>query len=144
MTDVSALEALLAERECAGLVRRYAELADGHDPDAFAQLFTSDGSWGRGEAGAICGHEEIRRAYAGRERLAGSRHLVLDVAVKLLDSGTAEVHSSAFVLKPAGQPGRLDRFLVAYRDSMARGADGVWRISQRQTTLLMREVGAAG
>jgi hypothetical protein len=134
------LQVLRDEASCRSTVQKYATAADGDDIEAFVDLFTVDGSWGRPDGRAYCGHGEIRAAYAARPATGFSRHLVANITVNLA-SDRAQVSSVAVVLKAsdASLPLRIRPavFMVANEDEMLRCQDGRWRISRRRSQLLM-------
>jgi uncharacterized protein (TIGR02246 family) len=135
MADPEALAELLAERECAKLVRKYARLADGDDVDSFVELFTPGGVWGRADGTVIKGREAIRSAYASRPRRGASRHQLLGVSVEFVGAGTAEGVSTALVVKSEGSSSKQVHIL-SYVDRFEQSDDGRWLIAARSSELL--------
>jgi uncharacterized protein (TIGR02246 family) len=139
MADPGALAEMLAERECAKLVRKYARLADGDDVDGFVGLFTADGVWGRADGTAIEGREAIRRAYSSRPRRGPSRHQLLGVSVEFIGAGRAEGVSTALVVKSEGSGGKQVHVL-SYADRYEQSDDGRWLIAARSSEVLATHI----
>jgi uncharacterized protein (TIGR02246 family) len=135
MADPEALAEMVAERECAKLVRKYARLADGDDVDGFVDLFTPSGVWVRPDGTAIEGRDAIRRAYSSRPRPGASRHQLLGVSVELVGAGRAEGLSTALVVKSEGS-GSKRVHILSYVDRFEQAEDGRWLIATRSSELL--------
>jgi uncharacterized protein (TIGR02246 family) len=135
MADPEALAEMVAERECAKLVRKYARLADGDDVDSFVELFTPGGVWGRADGTTIEGREAIRTAYASRPRRGASRHQMLGVSVEFIGAGRAEGTSTALVVKSEGS-GSKNVHILCYVDRFEQSDDGRWLIAARSSELL--------
>ena len=135
MADPEALAEMLAERECAKLVGKYARLADGNDVDGFVALFTPGAVWGRADGTAIEGREAIRNAYASRPPRGASRHQLLGVSVEFLGAGRAEGVSTALVVKSDGSKSKQVHIL-SYVDRFEQSDDGRWLIAARSSELL--------
>ena len=136
------LQAMLAEWGCAKTIRKYAIAADGDNVEAFVDLFEPDGIWQRPDGKTYRGHAEIRAAYAARPTGGFSRHLVSNIVVELNDSERARASSLAVVLTakpPACMPLRMrpSVLVVAYEDALRRSGDGQWRLSRRESCLLL-------
>jgi hypothetical protein len=127
------------ERAILDTLHRYGQAIDSHEAEAWAELFSEDGTF-------LCiddkGREIIReqgrealvqwaRGFAGGETLA-MKHCVI-APVITLDGAEARVESYFSNLveseDPKGPP--HIRFMGRYSDEMAKDAEGKWRFRRR-------------
>jgi hypothetical protein len=127
------------ERAILDTLHRYGQAIDAHQDEAWARLFTEDGTF-------LClddrGREIIREQ--GREALArwvrdfavgetlAMKHCVIAPVIEI-DGDTARVESYFSNLVENSDPAEAPyiRYMGRYSDEMARVTDGVWRFRLR-------------
>jgi hypothetical protein len=82
-------ERIAIERECERLMIDYAAHADFRDYYGFANLFAEDGELNL-TGQPVCGRDAIRRAMEVRPAGRESRHVITNLAVKVIDETRAE------------------------------------------------------
>ena len=145
---VSAIDVLLAERDCARLVTEYVHRVDHDDADKVADLFTPDGTWQIPGSEEYHGTEELRRLFPARMSGAGrvTRHLCAASLITVHDETTATgctywVNYRADDCPPPGIPlTEAPRYVGEYRDTFRKTEDG-WRIETRTVVLCFAHAG---
>lgn len=136
----TALDTLVAEAACRGLVLAAADAVDSRDFLAFADLFEARGVLVRPDGTELVGRPAIVAAYAARDPERLTRHLVSNQRVRVdLAAGTAQAactvllwsgrHSDA--LTPRGRPADALQQVGEIRDLLAKTPEG-WRIRRRE------------
>ena len=117
------------------VIGRAGYLGDEGTPDDYREIYTDDATWSLGST-LQTGIEEIvaatveRRAQGVSGPGTGTRHLVVPMDVRV-DGDTAEA-VSYFLFLAETSTAPVVRVFGTYRDTLARGADGTWRIRQRR------------
>lgn len=113
------------------LQRLYAQLNDGADWHAVAELFTEDARFARPSTPEqpIVGRDAILRSLLARPRAAGRRHLVANPEVELLDAHTARATCHSILLVEH-RDGSGTVSVGGFRDQLRRAEAG-WRFTAR-------------
>lgn len=141
---MDALQRLLIEDACRGLVLRAAALADAHDAAGFAALFAADAVLQRPNAAPLVGRDAIRDAYAQRPSTRITRHLVSNTRITVESPMQASGHSLVLLWAgssddAAGAQGRpaIGPALVGeFDDRFVLGSDG-WCIARREACFVL-------
>jgi ketosteroid isomerase-like protein len=128
-----------------GLAEAYASACDTRDDDAFVALFTPDATLtidqeGR-RLGAFDGPDGLRAATAPLDGYRATMHFVGNHTCAIDgDRATGTTYCLANHLRPAGGDAVENlRMVIRYDDTYARGADGRWRFTARDLTILWTE-----
>lgn len=139
---LSALDMVIAERDCARLVAEYVHHVDHDNAAEVADLFTPDGTWQMPGGERFHGTDELRRLFP--VRMSSEDRVTLHVCAPSLitvhDEMTAtgctyfvNYRADGFSL-PQIPLTDAPRYVGEYRDSFRRTADG-WRIDTRTVVL---------
>ncbi len=115
--------------ECVRLVQRFCVLADRGEGHALAGLFTTDGSFQRGEL-TVQGRDGIERMLSARPADMATRHLLTTSLVEPTSQDAAEgVHYCLVYVSGAGQD-PTKPIVREYQDRYRRTEQG-WLIDSR-------------
>ena len=141
---MDALQRLLIEHECRGLVLRAAECADQHRPADLAALFTADGRLQRPNAQPLIGREAIAAAYAQRPADRISRHMVTNCRVDVASADEARATTVVLLWFGStndapgakGRPAQGEQVVGEFADRFVATPEG-WRIADRVASFLL-------
>ena len=138
--DLDAINAIVTA--CERLEHDYAIYRDRGDAEAFANIFTEDGEWGRPTT-VIKGRDAIREYIASSAGGPPDAHLQLQTTIQItpVDETTATGISYAIVLEAPipdeGLPATIVGFQVASESrSTYRLTEEGWKIATREYTTL--------
>ena len=138
--DLDAINAIVTA--CERLEHDYAIYRDRGDAEAFANIFTEDGEWGRPTT-VIKGRDAIREYIASSAGDPPDAHLQLQTTIQItpVDETTATGISYAIVLEAPipdeGLPATIVGFQVASESrSTYRLTEEGWKIATREYTTL--------
>jgi 3-phenylpropionate/cinnamic acid dioxygenase small subunit len=135
------LQRLEDERAIIDRIHAFAQTIDNKEFDAWLDGFTPDGRWSWREAKDaephfdISGREQLTEWLDGhRERFppGEEHHVVTNPRVVEIDGDTARAESWYIVVRSEGDPKLGVRSAGRYHDRLQRGADGQWRLAERQ------------
>jgi hypothetical protein len=147
MTLEDRLARLEAEAAILRTLHRYGHAIDAGDEAAWVDLFSPDGEFqvrGPGVEYTISGRAELLRFIARHSRRpeAFHEHVVVQPVISV-DGERATCVSRFFVIVMDGER-PVVRTFGTYRDSLLRGADGVWRFVVRRPEIDAAAPGLAG
>lgn len=126
---MATMSAELATFECVRLVQRFCVLADRRAGKELAELFTSDGSFQRGDL-TVQGHDGIGRMLGARPADMVTRHHLTTSLVEPTGEDTASgVHYCLVYVSGAGQDPTAP-IVREYQDRYRKIEQG-WRIEAR-------------
>lgn len=134
------LRRLEDERAIVDRIHAFAQTIDNKDFDAWLDGFTEDARWAwRPSAGSepvfeACGRAELTEWIRDHERRfppGEEHHVVTNPRVLAIDGDTARSESWYVVVRSEGDPKLGVRSAGRYHDRLERGADGQWRIAER-------------
>ena len=134
-------DTLAVQSACIAVLNAFADRIDAGRASTVTELFTDDGSLVAGPR-TMRGRDELAAGFAAREadEARRTRHLVLNPSVQVIDDGVAEARSSLMLFVLGSEPGGDEPLnpsaLMNCHDRFERGADGRWRIAERQIELL--------
>jgi uncharacterized protein (TIGR02246 family) len=128
---------------CERLEHDYAIYRDRGDAEAFANIFTEDGEWGRSNGRILKGRAAISEYISSLDNSEPEAHMQLTgtVQIKPVDATTASGVSYAVVLEApipeAGLPATNNSFQVGSESrSVYKLTDDGWKIATREYTTL--------
>lgn len=136
--------ALLIEAACRRLAVAYGRFIDLHDDEGVLGLFTADAVWRRPGQEPLCGHAQIQRFLAGRERSTLMRHVMSNFLIELVGADHARgVSYWTGYVATNHVPGtvattRAPFSIGEYHDQYVRVPQG-WRIASRTTQYVFRD-----
>jgi len=134
---MDAVQRMLIQQECAGVIVQYAHKVDHLDVEGFVNLFTKDAVYKQAaQDKPWIGHDQIRAWIKTYPRDQTVRHVASNILVDVIDENHAKASSYTTVYKSApnqaGQPSprTTPRCVVEYLDEFIRQPDG-WKIKSR-------------
>jgi hypothetical protein len=138
------IETMLAERECEGLVYRYAWFVDSGEASAIGDLFVEEGTWAAGGGAPMRGRDAIRAGFAARQAVGRrqSRHVMTNVLVEMTGPDTAVGraylvnfrHDSPTGVAEKPAPADVPKYVGEYHLTFRR-VDGSWLFSTLELDL---------
>lgn len=140
-----------ADAACRDTVARSARLADLHDHEALASLFTEDAELQRPGGEVLRGRAAIQAAYGARPAHRLTRHLVAGTVVDLRTNDEACAISAVLLWNgslddaagPFGRPAHAPAVVGEFDDLLRRCADGCWRIVRRHARFVLHDAAGA-
>ena len=139
---IDRLEKYLIRSEIEALNAEFAYLIDHDLSDQVADLFTEDGSYGRGSGERSTGRAALRAVYAVRAARGArtARHIFTNL--RLVHHSKNCVHGTCMLVlfaEDGTPPHPAEVNLVSeYQDIYQRDADGQWRYASRTVVNLFR------
>jgi uncharacterized protein (TIGR02246 family) len=131
---------LLARAQIDALATEYYYRIDHGDAEGVAELFTPDAIFHPGGVAPIVGRDAIRTYYARRPRSWLTRHVTTNLRLAFIDDDHVEAVRifTHYFGDTSKAPGPYPAYpsVAEYRESVVRGADGMWRYSSRVATAL--------
>ena len=142
---VVAMQRLLIEQACQGLVLRTVACLDRGDADALAALFSDDAVLVRPGAEPLEGRSAIRDSYAQRPPQRMTRHLVANMLVDVESAEQARVRSTVLLWTgstadpegPHGRPAQGREMVGEFDDRLRRQGTGPWLITRRDVRFVL-------
>jgi hypothetical protein len=131
-------ERIAIRAQIEALSTEYYYRLDHGEGQSVAELFTPEGVFRPGGSGPFVGREAIRDYYARRSKTWVTRHVSTNLRLVYVDADHVEaVRTFTYYMgdraKSAG-PYPAIPSVSEYRESVVRGADGVWRYALRVAT----------
>lgn len=121
---------LFAELECYRLIQAFFVLSDRGEVEAYASLYTEDGTFTRPGL-SVRGRQEIAAAIRSRPPHLVFRHLGITASVDVLDSQSATGRGSHMLILHDRSTGETAAPVVGdFEDAYVKTAEG-WRIAKR-------------
>jgi ketosteroid isomerase-like protein len=145
-TDVvAAMQRVLIEQACQGVVLRTAACIDRGDAEALAALFSDDAVLVRPGAEPLTGRASIRDSYAQRPPQRMTRHLVTNMLVDVESPEQARVRSTVLLWtgstgdpeSPHGRPAHRREMVGEFDDRLRRLGIGPWLIARRDARFVL-------
>ena len=116
----------------------YYHRIDHGDAEHAADLFTPDAIFQPGGTERMVGRAAIRAYYVRRSKTIRTRHITTNLRLTYVDADHVEAVRAFtyYVGETAGNPGPYpaEPSVGEYRESLVRGADGMWRYALRVAT----------
>jgi ketosteroid isomerase-like protein len=146
-TSVTFEEELLLRVEIERLNAEFAYLIDHDQSEHVADLFTSDGVYGRSTGERSVGREAIRESYRKRSAhgVRTARHIFSNLRLTAEDPNRVRGTVILTLFAEDGPPPHpaLPMLVADYDDVYERGPDGRWLYRERIITWLFRREGAS-
>jgi ketosteroid isomerase-like protein len=121
---------LFIEAQCRRLIQSFFVLSDRGEAEAYANLYTQDGSFTRPGL-SVCGHNEIGAAIRARPPHLAFRHLGITALVEVIDEHSATGRGSHMLVMHDRNTGEVSPPVVGdFEDIYLKTAEG-WRIAKR-------------
>jgi SnoaL-like domain len=121
---------LFIEEQCCRLIQAFFVFSDRGEADAYANLYTLDGSFTRPGL-SVSGRDELGAAIRARPPHLVFRHLGITASVDVIDERNATGRGSHMLVMHDRSTGEISPPVVGdFEDTYLKTADG-WRIAKR-------------